>query len=49
MWVAWICLAIGMVASVEYSYSNMEETGRVGENLEVVVEFVEYGAASGEG
>lgn len=30
-----------MVASVEYSYSNMEETGMVGENIEVAVEIME--------
>ena len=38
-----------MGARVDYLYSNMEETSRVGENLEVVVEFVEFGAVGGEG
>ena len=38
-----------MAISVDYSYSNMEETGGVGENPEVVVEVVESGAAGGEG
>ena len=49
MWVAWICLGVRMVISVDYFYSNMGKTGRVGENPEVVVEGVRYGAAVGEG
>ena len=49
MWVAWICLLVRMGISVDYSYSNMEEPGKVGENLEGIVEAAEYGAADGEG
>ena len=36
-----------MITSVDYPYSNMEETGRVVENPEGVVEFVEYAGGGG--
>ena len=49
MWIAWISIRVRIVISVEYSYSNMEEIGRFGENLEVIVEFVGYSAGGGEG
>ena len=49
MWVAWVCLGVALVANVDYSYSNMEETVGVGENLEVVVELMDHGAAGWEG
>ena len=36
-----------MVISVDYPYSNMEETGRVVEKPEWFVEFMEYAGGGG--